>query len=597
MSFQSHPIQIEQSKIGYNLKLNNMSNLATIFTKIKTFFETSIIEPSERENIDFFFPMVSIGYTNEDFLFLESNNANDQVQAYYDELMEFSYLTNNIPRKTHIWSESGNKDDLLFEAYSRILNNLQLVDVDSISISKLQDHPIFNQILQAIPKHMAGKYLSYNEQYKRLLADRNNAKPNSVHQKNTDDAIGALIEDWKTHGNKEAVEERMQNILVSEARRFIANFREAKSKLEVSWRSKPDKGDFVLTNCFPNNLYESDKLNWRSILIKSDEIKSLRQKAKRSGYESIFQFSDLGDLELEEIKFEVVFVNVHRPWFDEDILKSPFWDIFMLDSSGISIPKYVTKLVFSRNMELKLKKNSTVNANVIRKIKQKDTLNGPFAINLKMLNHNKISLSSAYQPKQLRARAITKKGAKSAKSGSTMIAGRMLNAMPMTVLAKPVESKPKPTNSLKIRKPLLTMPPRMITSFMKLPSVTVQLKLLVNNQFVDIDPGDIGVIANGKDHKVKVSRKSKGVYSFNLADKGNYTIRIDAEGYQTEEMSFSFTASEKKSKKSFKAITLAEELITRAGTKEEFQLVAVICNKIPAYPNPLPNVDYANFTN
>ncbi|WAC03469.1 hypothetical protein N7U66_08260 [Lacinutrix neustonica] len=79
-----------------------MSQLATIFEKIKEDFFTNHVETATKEDYSLVFSPFSAGFTNDDFLFLDSNSASlsgESARKYNDDLYSFSQISNTIPRE------------------------------------------------------------------------------------------------------------------------------------------------------------------------------------------------------------------------------------------------------------------------------------------------------------------------------------------------------------------------------------------------------------------------------------------------------------------------------------------------------------------
>ena len=96
-----------------------MSQLATIFEKIKADFYENL-EESEHDKYKLIFSPFSTGFTYDDFLFLDSNNAAKNAHKYLDELLEFSQIANTIPREDNYWAVTD-QQDYLSRLYKNIL--------------------------------------------------------------------------------------------------------------------------------------------------------------------------------------------------------------------------------------------------------------------------------------------------------------------------------------------------------------------------------------------------------------------------------------------------------------------------------------------
>lgn len=585
-----------------------MSQLATIFVRIKSYFQQNIVSGNREEDYKFFFPLFSLGYTNDDFLFLDTTKAGDEARKYYDELLDFSLMANNIPRQEIIWQTSGENRDLLYKVYEEILNNMRLIDPDSISGEKLAGSVIFDRALDSLSKVETKEYRTYYALHQKLDAEILELLKKGIDSGDSGSAVEVdlkqkmkqqLLQQWIQNGRKEEVENKVEQLLKAEAERFIRKFNDARGKLTTSLREHLN-GSFYLTTCFPGNLYNSDKLAWKKIEISSSEIQKLVESSKAEGYQSIFE---LQDLELDKISFDLIFVNVLREWFDEDLLGSPFWDIALLDKESIKIPFFATQLVFVRNVEIKLRENSARNIQAIQKMEVQKNI-GPFLLNKTLMTKGSFQLKSVNKTMHLERKAILsapvaeKKTITGAKSVNPVLLHKnriqVLNKNPKVLVRdhrkNTVEAKPVTASYLAVN-PIISRSIFMVN----LVNVTLYCRHKETRQLLDLEPHEIEIYRDNKKEKISVKKNKNNTLSLALRINQEYSVKLVAEDLEPAEIKIVFNQQEQKAKQArrFLYSLPVETKEQNLAAENEFQLVAVVCKKLPEnYPSPVPFADY-----
>ena len=587
-----------------------MSQLATIFARIKSYFQQNIIS-SREEDYKFFFPLFSLGYTNEDFLFLDTTKAGEEARKYYDELLDFSLMANNIPRQEIIWQTSGENRDLLYKIYEQVLNNMRLIDPDSISGSKLVGSAIFNRALDSLSELETKEYRTYYSLYQKLEGEILELLKKGIETGDASSTVEVelkqqmkeqLFQQWNQNGKKEEVEKKVELLLKAEADRFIRKFNEVKGKFTTSVREHAN-ASFYLTTCFPNNLYNSDKLAWKKIVISSGEIQKLVESSKEEGYHAIFELTGLQDLEVEKISFDLVFTNVLREWFDEDLISSPFWDIAMLDKESIKIPYFATQLVFVRNVEIKLRENSAKNIQAIHKMEVQKNF-GPFLLNKTMMTKGSFQLKSVNKTMHLERKAILsapiadKKTVTGVKTVNPVAMHKnriqVLNNNRKVLVRdhrkKTIEAKPVMANFL-VAKPMIAQAVFMVN----LVTVTLYCRHKETRQLLDLEPGEIEIYRDNKKENISVKKNNNNTLSLALQMNQKYTLKLIAEDLEPAEIKIVFNHEEQKVKKARRFIYSLpiETKKQNQAAENEFQMVAVVCKRLPHnYPSPVPYADY-----
>ncbi len=373
-----------------------MIPLPSIFSKIKEdFYKNHISGNEKREEYKLIFSPFSTGFNYDDFLFLDTNNAADDAHKYLDELYEFSQIANTLPKQDKYWTISGEQQDYLYNPYATVLNHLRLLDPDSLNIEMLYEHPIFSKALNAVKEPEKDTYRAFLKLRKKITGDIANLQEKVSESKAATEVeinmkkenLKTIEKEWKEKGNKESIEEQILEIVKDEFKRFLTRLNNTKGKLESLKREHLGSGaNFHLTSCMPNNLYKGDELNWKKISLKSQDLKNSIKENDLEEFKEIFNNS-VTELELESIDFEILFVNITRAWYDGSILTSPFWNINLLNQEEINIPRITQKLIFIRNIDIKLPEKSKKNEELLTDSKIKNL--GPFIINKKFKGKDK----------------------------------------------------------------------------------------------------------------------------------------------------------------------------------------------------------------
>lgn len=589
-----------------------MSELSTIFEKIKKVFLTNLSQDEEKEDYHLIFSPFSTGFTYDDFLFLDSNMATEDAKKYVDELYEFSQIANTIPRENNFWALSGQQKDYLFNPYKSILQSLRLLDPETIKIEMFYKHPIFLKALEVLGTEDINGYKSFFELRTKIaneignlgdsLNDANKAAIELEIQLKKDN-LKSVEKQWKETGNKEEIDEKILTIVKDEFKRFLLRFNEVKGILDTAKREHAGSGDsFYLTSCLPNNLYDGEKIEWTKIEMNKSDLEEIKKDIQPEEYSEIIGSSGLSDLEFEKITFEVLFAGVTRPWFDNRILNSPFWTIHILNKEEIEIPRVTSKLIFVRQVEMKVSDNEK-NKKVLLQHKTLQNL-GPFIVNMAQLKTGqKVQLNSVNKGLKLNRKTLLnvsaqlhrKKELNKSQSIQKVIAKkqsqflrlspqlRQMQSIKMTTVKKPPVIKKsllaKPMLFLKLNKMLLNQV-----------SCRFNFKDANTQKDVAVAIEEIKILKQGKPISIKMTKSNNGLAT-NLPANTMYEIRIQTKGY--EQLQFSFKTTTKKSNKNLSNYTfkLNPEVVEEVDI-ESFQLIGVVARVIKPFPQPIQTADY-----
>lgn len=132
------------------------------------------------------FAPLTTPFTNEDFVFLNTDIYKTDPSKYYSEAHEFSKKANSIIKKPFIWEIEN--EDFLYVNYDKVLSHARLIANRDLS---QKDSTIPRKVLfisENNPTPAFVSYKNYEEQYKdiaRKIEDHNNSKPASEGQLNT----------------------------------------------------------------------------------------------------------------------------------------------------------------------------------------------------------------------------------------------------------------------------------------------------------------------------------------------------------------------------------------------------------------------------
>nr|WP_321225687.1 hypothetical protein [uncultured Psychroserpens sp.] len=576
-----------------------MTQFAVIFEKIKKEFYSTLKNEKDKEVYKLLFSPFSTGFTYDDFLFLDTNSASTNVHKYYDELLEFSQIANTIPKHDNFWSVSGERNDFLYNQYKTIIENLRFFEIDTLDIEKLQRHPVFLKILDVIDSELINSYKPFFDLYlnKKKEMDELNKSLDATNKDVVNLQIKILKENleeikkqWLIQGNKSEVEEKAIEILADEMSRFLRDFGEIKSKIDVTKEHVGSTESIFLTYCNPNNLYNSKELEWNNIKINKQELKTIFDNISTNEYQEVFEDSDASKLEIDSISFDLIFVNLTRAWFNERLLNSPFWDINILNKEEIEIPAISSKLIFVRNVLLDVKENSTINKTILSKNLLKNI--GPFIIN-KSLKAQTLKLNSVNSSLGIERKAVLNVASKL----------KTKQAFKNKKLSTIVLNKQKQFNllapKLKEKKAIKAADPKLIrfANFRVQPVMTAvlfnsfigfefQFKDKENSQPIGISSSDIKVFFKKKQTAIVFKQKKSNSLTASLSSNSVYDFEIITEGYEATNYKMDTKNFKTSSVNNLVSIELIKEKL------ESFQLIGVVSKAILPFPNPIKGADY-----
>jgi|GEM_PF-2461814 len=607
-----------------------MLKLSAIFEKIKEDFFENQLDKKIMEQYKIVFAPFSTGFTNEDFLFLDSSSASDKALKYYDELYEFSQITNTIPSSDNFWTISSNTDDYLFNRYEKILKYLKLIDPDSLDVNMCYGHPVFDKALSKIDRNIKKDYDTYYNKYLKITKEIQSIKDSmdefskgfsEMQIELMVDDLKDIVEKWEIEGNRKVTEQEIMKIIISEIKRFVIDHSDIKSKIDNTKRTHiGSDAEFNITHCMPNNLYQSDELEWKKINIDKKELEEISNAEKVAQYEAILGNGGLAKLDIESISFELIFVNVTRPWFEDSLLKSSFWDIDMLDEAEINIPCYTDKLIFVRRIDIEVIQDSELNKKTHNKVVSKNL--GPFIVNTALHESSgKLKIQAINEALEIDRKIVHNVAAniqeKEKKINTNAESIQKLISKKQHQFAR-VGARLKSMVENNSSEPPIEIAPLVFEA-------SIQSAIPINNdsnliqyefnfkddnqQVVNVLVGEINIFKDYQELDVTIETTTKGSILFSLQKHDVFSVVIEKDGFEKEEIIIDTNGMEGHIKTTqllinVEPVEIETEVSVEVGKEEKvkiekependntFQLIGVIAKKVQPFPKPIKKANY-----
>lgn len=454
--------------------------------------------------------------------------------------------------------------------------------------------------------------------------------------------------EWQVKGFKTAVESAKSaydSIILAKSS-FVEKWTDARNIKLASPNLLTDEYgvEFLSTTCIPNSICDYQSPIWKKTALTKAEITQLTQTfTQEIPAEVLLEFGNL-EPELESIAFEYCIIDIQRPWFDETIINNKLWK-YADDSQKVSqgddtmtgeIPAYPVKIILSKNIELVFTPNAAVNEDIKNKLKNGTRLFfGSLLLKTIPLNLANENINS-YKVQQLTTNELSVL-TKVAVQNSPMAAKiderskfkmmELINNQPQIMMRKNVELKSvrpmmaskmsavrinKPlatadrvTASPVIATPIRTMPPPVFRPQIIRPMTTIHMESvpitpqpttppqpvsttatitgkIFNNTNQPIPVVEIQIMNNANAATQSVLTLEDGTFSIDNIEKGSYQVKIKKTGFVTQER-----------KQDVVGDTRLDLLLeVEPVPTETFQVMGVICKKLPKLPNPNPDSSY-----
>lgn len=458
----------------------------------------------------------------------------------------------------------------------------------------------------------------------------------------------SLLIEWHAKGFKTLIDtakSTYENIVFRKSD-FLKEWNDAKNiKLSANLLTDIDGVEFLSTTCIPNSICDNLSTIWKKITLDKTEINQLAQiYTQEIPPDVINEFGNL-QVELETISFEYCIIDIQRPWFEESIINNSFWkyeDTTKIVSSGDDtfsgeIPAYPEKIILTKNTELFFTPNSPVNEDIKNKLKNGTRLffgslllktiplnlgnesihsyriqqltnkelltiskiNEETPTNLSKIDtKSKIQLIQAINNQsQLKLRKrIEEKSSKPLINNilikevnlSSIYAKKLIKEEPQT---NPIETKrlsfnPFLTKANSLRSKIADL--KVVTSAIPTPNETTAPTLFkIFGKTVDVNNNPLSVVEIQimKDLTAvaqSVLTLEDGSYNIDNLENGKYLIKVRKSTYVILEREIELQGN----------IQLDFLLEKEPIPTESFQIMGVICKKLPKLPNPIQGVKY-----
>ena len=454
-----------------------------------------------------------------------------------------------------------------------------------------------------------------------------------------------LLIEWQVKGFKSTVESAKSaydSIILSKSS-FVEKWTDARNIKLASPNLLTDEYgvEFLSTTCIPNSICDYQSPIWKKISLTKAEITQLTQTfTQEIPAEVLLEFGNL-EPELESITFEYCIIDIQRPWFDESIINNRLWK-YSDESKKVSqgddtmtgeIPAYPVKIILSKNIELVFTPNATVNEDIKNKLKNGTRLFfGSLLLKTIPLNLANENINS-YKVQQLTTNelSILTKIAVQNTPVATKIDERnkfkmmeLINRQPQIIMRKNMELKSvrpimmaSKMSAVKINRPTIAiadaatvtpvlapvrivrpmivrsdigtihMAPTPATPQPTTPPAPVSTTANITGKIFDntnqpISVVEIQIMNNANAATQSVLTLEDGTFSLDNIEKGSYQIKIKKSGYITHERKQDIVGDTRMD------FLLSVEPIPT----ETFQVMGVICKKLPKLPNPNPDSSY-----
>lgn len=561
------------------------------------------------------FAPLTTPFTNEDFLFLNTDIYKSDPLKYYSEAHEFSKKANSIIKKPYIWEIET--EDFLYVNYETVLSHARLIVNRDLTEAELAERENARKILYANDNKPTPAFLSYKDyeqQYKGIakkIEDHNNSKPSAdstelnrwnSESRQLEDELKAKDLEWNALGFKVEIDKAVRAFNKpkenSEREEFVAKWQEAKNLLSmVKAVSAASGGDIYPMECIPNNLYEYRGTSWSKVNLSKDEINKLTEELKQNTGSINTDLIFGNDIELDSLSFEICRVMLSRSWFLENLLNSRFWNYpdAVVSSgeknnySGI-IPAYPIEFVLVKNVNPTLTPNSPVNENLKNNLRSGvPVFMGPFLL--------KSSISSDVQDSSVKVHTLTNDQLHIMKTAVTATAAPVAEAftvkkdvgfltrMRVTGDAGPVVRDHR--NGDVIVQPDDHAGYVWVVDHWERKKATDLIKVKLNGKTLDENDQVLPIVDIALLNKTSMVLQNdlsdlNGQFSIENIQKGEYHLTAKKEGYSIVEKELSISADMDAG-----AINLSSN-----HPVESFLLLGVVYKKLPTLPNPIPNEVY-----
>ncbi|WP_159476866.1 carboxypeptidase-like regulatory domain-containing protein [Dyadobacter sp. 3J3] len=581
------------------------------------------------------FAPLATPFTNDDFLFLNSEIYAKDPAKYYNEALEFSQKANSIIKKEGIWEIDS--ADFLYDKYIQILNGARLIASREFNQIELDQQAVARKVLYGednLPTAAFQTYKSYQKQYKEIIdkiqlhktTQPGESSPEAVLWNSTfadyENELKSKEFEWKVLGQKNAIEAAIETFDEprdnTERNEFCSQWQEAKIALSTLRSENIASGaDIYPMGCIPNNLYQIGGFEWTQVNLDKNEINNLtaalKQNAGNIDIESVFG-NDV--LEVDSIKFEICRVILSRAWYKESLLLSRYWnypDVLISSAEkdnfeGI-LPAYPVEFILVKNVNPVLSPDSEKNKMVKTHLESGlPVFAGPFML--------KTSATAQSDSNQLQVQNYTRQQlsvvGKSAAESAVVHDHRTKNVgMSFIQKVQTVQGKNFSlfAQDIKLRGNIQPAVTAFKTPFGKkftkvqvadragfvwvgdhwereraIPQNTAAISgHVVDEHNAGISGAEINILGADSPVPRNYISDASGSFSSDNIKFGSYHITAKKDGFSIFETNVQLTAN----------INIGAVALTSVKPVDSFLLLGVVYKKLPLLPNPIPGETYS----
>lgn len=465
-----------------------------------------------------------------------------------------------------------------------------------------------------------------------------------------------LLIEWQAQGAKGSIESAKaayDEVVLGKAR-FIEKWQDARNiKLGSPNLLTDEYGvEFLATTCIPNAICDVGAPVWKKVTLAKAELAQLTTTFTQEMPAAVL--AEFGELqpELDAINFEYCLVDILRPWFDESVINNRLWkfaDASLQVSAGDEtmtgqVPAYPVKIMLAKNIDLVFTPSSTVNDDIKTRLKAGNRLFfGPLLLKTIPTNlaDNKVTSLRVQQLSTPELAVITQVAVQSVgtppvvNTANRLAMIELLNRRPQVEMRRNVEMKslvpikaaqPMPAalaaaaaaalatgSMLKATTSVMATPKLAINPGMFSPKPKVLTGVFAQTPPIFVQPAPapttappappatatvLGKVFSNTNQPLAVveiqvmNMATAATQSVLSGDDGSYALRdIDAARYQFKVRKAGYIAQDKVI--DLRGNSTQDFLLeVQPVPTESFQVIGVICKRLPKLPNPLPDASY-----
>ncbi|SHN35174.1 carboxypeptidase-like regulatory domain-containing protein [Gracilibacillus kekensis] len=345
---------------------------------------------------------IAIPLTEDDLSFGDRSSSLSE-QERLRAAADFAVNMNLIPEVRPIWNHSGIMIwDILDHIFANVtLAKNKLSEKEKQELQSAKDflyQPITNEENEAamMPSAHLIAYREREEQYfdvqqelheaiikHKYEEDPQQQELNEVHVQQLESQVKQVVRDWEVMGYKSEIEKAFATIDELSGlgiQQLWANWKD-----DFNRSSRTDvliDREFYETSFIPPAFYKDDqRAKWTIVTLNREEISELL----KNGYYSKSELTTDDeieeaqlDIDIIEVKAEVIRVEIVRNWFQPSLLMNQNWK-WQNDSELLSdgedppvgiLPAYPTAMLFVRNVSITLEKESKKNESAITDLQE-----------------------------------------------------------------------------------------------------------------------------------------------------------------------------------------------------------------------------------